>query len=60
MTWLQHDITVFVPELRHGHTATSVGNHIVIFGGWEGNKPTNDVLILKSIELENNDDRQQE
>jgi Rab9 effector protein with kelch motifs len=26
------------PPSRHGHTATSIGPHILIFGGWEYNR----------------------
>lgn len=53
MTWLQYELNAFTPEIRHGHTATSVGSHLVVFGGWEGNKPSNEVIILKNIDFEN-------
>lgn len=39
-----------MPEPRYGHSATSVGSHLLIFGGWEHNRSTNDVLILRNVE----------
>ena len=38
-----------IPNNRYGHTATTVGPHILIFGGWENNRPTNEVNILRLI-----------
>lgn len=52
MAWAEYNISDFVPEIKHGHSATSVGNNIVVFGGWEGNKPTNEVFILKNFVTE--------
>jgi len=38
------------PQCRYGHTATSVGPHVLIFGGWEFNRATNDIYILRHLE----------
>mmetsp|Transcript_5502 Transcript_5502/g.3155 ORF Transcript_5502/g.3155 Transcript_5502/m.3155 type:complete len:209 (+) Transcript_5502:333-959(+) len=37
------------PLARFGHTATPIGPHILLFGGWEGTKPTHEVLVLRDI-----------
>lgn len=38
------------PENRYGHTATSIRSHLLIFGGWEFNRATNEVVILRNID----------
>lgn len=38
------------PSNRYGHSATSIGSHLVIFGGWEFNRATNEVFILRNLE----------
>lgn len=32
---------------RYGHTCTSIGPHLIIFGGWDGGKPLNDLVVLR-------------
>lgn len=32
---------------RYGHTMTSIGPHLIIFGGWDGGKPLNDLVVLR-------------
>ena len=39
------------PENWYGHTATSIGSHLLIFGGWEYNWATNEVVILRNIDV---------
>lgn len=34
---------------RYGHTTCSIGNHLLIFGGWEYSRATNDVVVLRKI-----------
>lgn len=41
-----------VPPLnRYGHTATSIGPHVLIFGGWEYNRATNEVVVLRDMNM---------
>ena len=35
------------PSRRYGHSATAIGPHIIIFGGWDGGKPLKDVIVLR-------------
>ena len=39
------------PENWYGHTTTSIGNHLLIFGSWEYNRATNEVVILRNVEI---------
>jgi host cell factor len=32
---------------RYGHTATTIGPHLIIFGGWDGGKPLSDLIVLR-------------
>lgn len=32
---------------RYGHSCTSIGPHLIIFGGWDGGKPLNDLVVLR-------------
>lgn len=35
------------PSDRYGHTTTMVGPHAIVFGGWDGGKPLNDLIVLR-------------
>lgn len=48
--WEEYKPIKGLPESRYGHTATSVGSHLLIFGGWAYNRVTNEVLILRNVE----------
>lgn len=37
------------PLSRYGHTCTSIGSHMLIFGGWEYSRATNDVMVLRDL-----------
>ena len=41
MQWEKAKYEGNAPRNRYGHTATSIGPHILIFGGWEFNRATN-------------------
>jgi len=41
MCWEKAKYEGNAPRNRYGHTATSIGPHILIFGGWEYNRATN-------------------
>jgi len=32
---------------RYGHSATTIGPHLIIFGGWDGGKPLSDLIVLR-------------
>jgi len=32
---------------RYGHTATAIGPHLIIIGGWDGGKPLSDIIVLR-------------
>lgn len=51
MTW-EHGKYVGTPPLnRYGHTTTSIGPHLLIFGGWEYSRATNEVVVLRDLTL---------
>ena len=47
MQWVRNKYVGTPPSRRYGHTATAIGPHIIIFGGWDGGKPLNDVIVLR-------------
>lgn len=50
--WEPYRFRKRLPQNRYGHTATSVGTHLVIFGGWELNRATNEVFILRNVDIQ--------
>ena len=38
-----------LPPNRYGHSCTTIGSHLLVFGGWEHNRATNEVVILRDI-----------
>jgi hypothetical protein len=58
MTWAKNKF-VGVPAChRYGHTATAIGPHLIIIGGWDGGKPLKDVVVLRdsSVTTDSQDD----
>ncbi len=63
MCWEKSKFEGSPPLNRYGHTASSIGPHILIFGkifvlvikitwkigGWEFNRATNDVVVLRDM-----------
>jgi len=47
MQWVQNKYVGNPPSRRYGHSATAIGPHVIIFGGWDGGKPLNDVIVLR-------------
>lgn len=39
------------PLSRYGHTTTSIGPHMLIFGGWEYSRATNEVIVLRDVNV---------
>ena len=51
MCWEKAKYEGNAPRNRYGHTATSIGPHILIFGGWEYNRATNQVVVLRDLNV---------
>jgi len=47
MNWDQNKYLGIPPSSRYGHTATAIGPHLIIIGGWDGGKPLKDVTVLR-------------
>lgn len=39
------------PLSRYGHTTTSIGPHMLIFGGWEYSRATNEAIVLRDVNV---------
>ena len=37
------------PTPRYGHSATAIGPHMLIFGGWEFSRATNEIIVLREF-----------
>lgn len=48
-SWEDVQFFAELPPNRYGHTCTTIGSHLLIFGGWEHNRATNEVIILRDI-----------
>ena len=51
MIWEKGRFDGVPPLNRYGHTATSIGPHVLIFGGWEYNRATNEVVVLRDMNM---------
>jgi len=47
MTWVQNRYCGLPASSRYGHSTTAIGPHLIIFGGWDGGKALNDVIVLR-------------
>lgn len=55
MSWKRGKYLGNPPTSRFGHTATAIGPHLLIFGGWEYTKAQNEIIVLR--EVSNQDDQ---
>jgi len=65
MSWDLAEYKGKPPPCRYGHTVTSIGPHLLIFGklifyknllllgGWEHTRSTNEVVVLRDLNLTN-------
>lgn len=65
MSWQRGKYLGNPPTSRFGHTATAIGPHLLIFGGWEYTKAQNEIIVLREVnnnegEGEGQDDQQQQ
>jgi N-acetylneuraminic acid mutarotase len=58
MQWIRNKYVGVAASRRYGHSATAIGPHLIIIGGWDGGKPLNDVIVLrdKSVMDKGNED----
>merc|ERR1719265_957108 len=47
MRWIKNSYVGVPASKRYGHTATGIGPHLIIIGGWDGGKPLSDVIVLR-------------
>lgn len=47
MQWIRNRYVGIPASRRYGHTATAIGPHVIIVGGWDGGKPLSDVVVLR-------------
>lgn len=47
MTWEQLSFTGAPASSRYGHSMTAIGPHALVFGGWDGGKSLNDLIVLR-------------
>eukprot|EP00026_Physarum_polycephalum_P007434 Phypoly_transcript_07494.p1 GENE.Phypoly_transcript_07494~~Phypoly_transcript_07494.p1 ORF type:complete len:511 (-),score=89.38 Phypoly_transcript_07494:100-1416(-) len=52
MSWSKTVTTGKPPSPRAGHTAVAVGNKMVVFGGGDGNRYLNDIIVLDTEKME--------
>ena len=49
MTWEKGNYVGLPPTPRYGHSATAIGPHLLIFGGWEFSKAINEIIVLREF-----------
>lgn len=49
MSWKRGKYLGNPPTSRFGHTATAIGPHLLIFGGWEYTKAQNEIIVLREV-----------
>jgi len=49
MSWSRGHYVGNPPSARYGHTATAIGPHLLVFGGWELSKAVNDIVVLREF-----------
>eukprot|EP00828_Plagiopyla_frontata_P027573 TRINITY_DN3579_c0_g1_i4.p2 TRINITY_DN3579_c0_g1~~TRINITY_DN3579_c0_g1_i4.p2 ORF type:complete len:104 (-),score=16.21 TRINITY_DN3579_c0_g1_i4:5-316(-) len=54
MSWEKPKAIGTPPLNRYGHTTISIGPHLLIFGGWEYSRATNEVVVLRDLNVGGN------
>jgi len=49
MSWEKAKFIGNPPLNRYGHTATSIGTHVLLFGGWEYSRATYEVVVMRDM-----------
>mmetsp|Transcript_9225 Transcript_9225/g.22639 ORF Transcript_9225/g.22639 Transcript_9225/m.22639 type:complete len:386 (+) Transcript_9225:121-1278(+) len=47
MTWSEVRYTGVAPCTRYFHSCTTIGPHLIVFGGYDGGKPLADLVVLR-------------
>lgn len=47
MRWIPCKFSGVPASTRYGHSATAVGPHLIVLGGWDGGKPLGDIVVLR-------------
>mmetsp|Transcript_74868 Transcript_74868/g.173546 ORF Transcript_74868/g.173546 Transcript_74868/m.173546 type:complete len:431 (+) Transcript_74868:125-1417(+) len=55
MSWVRNRHAGAPASRRYGHTATAIGPHLIIIGGWDGGKPLGDVVVLRDRSAASNE-----
>ena len=45
LEWVAPAVTGVDHPHRYGHTCNLVGDYLFVFGGWDGNRPMNDLQV---------------
>jgi Rab9 effector protein with kelch motifs len=49
MSWNLGQYVGSPPSARYGHTATAIGPHLLIFGGWDYSNSINEIIVLREF-----------
>jgi Rab9 effector protein with kelch motifs len=49
MSWDLGQYVGSPPSARYGHTATAIGPHLLIFGGWDYSNSINEIIVLREF-----------
>lgn len=60
MSWKRGQYLGSPPTSRFGHTATAIGPHLLLFGGWEYTKAQNEIVVLREVNNLESGDQDQE
>jgi len=52
MQWVRSRYVGVPASRRYGHSATAIGPHLIIIGGWDGGKALSDVIVLRDRAVE--------
>jgi len=56
MQWVKNKYVGVAACHRYGHSATAIGPHLIIIGGWDGGKPLKDVVVLRDASVSESQD----
>ena len=54
--WIQPALAGTPPGYRYGAAVAATGAHVLVFGGWEGGRPLNDLIVLDMTALVDTED----
>lgn len=54
MSWERGQYVGNPPSARYGHSATAIGPHLLVFGGWEYSKAIGEIIVLREFKNDSN------